>query len=243
MSIILVSAICALNIILWIVFFHKFSSLFSTDDIIETTRAELNKMIADVNRTTERNINLVEDRITQLKKILSDADRKIALLSSEQKKYEITSAYKTSLNGITSEKRDVHGARTSSIQTVASKYKKNAGVSQKRNPDREASYALTQDGFKQIAPEEKQAVLFDDVGKNNVNGADEKKNEAAYADVPVIAPKVYLSENPITKRKDFAAEVRKLYEKGETIDEIASALSSSVTEVQFAIDMTDDFES
>jgi hypothetical protein len=189
-------------------------------------------MLIDVNRTTERSINLIEDRISQLKKILADADRKITLLSSEQKKIEISSSYTTSLNNLSSEKQLMQHAKSTAVQTAADKYKKNAADPKKRiNP--KSSYELTPDGFKQTASE-KQPVLFSE---------DEKKvgahSGSAYTEVPIVAPDIYMSDDPIVKKKDFTVEVQKLYEQGETVDQIASALSSSVTEVQFAIDMNE----
>ena len=55
----------------------KFNKLFSTDDIIENTRTELNRMILDVNRNAERNITLIEAKINDLKALIAKADESI----------------------------------------------------------------------------------------------------------------------------------------------------------------------
>ncbi|MBR4600057.1 MAG: hypothetical protein IKO39_08415, partial [Treponema sp.] len=53
---------CVLNISLWVALFLKFKKIFSTDDIISSTRDEMNSMIADINRNAGRNIELIEDK-------------------------------------------------------------------------------------------------------------------------------------------------------------------------------------
>lgn len=46
-------------------------------------RDEMNHMIADVNRNTERDISLINDRIQELKAVIADADRHVAAAKSE----------------------------------------------------------------------------------------------------------------------------------------------------------------
>ena len=80
MMLVLVSSFfCILNIVLWIFFLSRYKSFFSTDEIIESTREELDRMIADVNRNAGRNIDIIEDRIKELKAVVAEADRHIAL--------------------------------------------------------------------------------------------------------------------------------------------------------------------
>ncbi|WP_191014703.1 hypothetical protein [Treponema zioleckii] len=67
------------NISLWVVLIVKFKRLFSTDDIISSTRAELTKMLADVNRNTDRDLMLMEDKIKELKAVIAEADRHLSV--------------------------------------------------------------------------------------------------------------------------------------------------------------------
>ena len=64
----LVVILCITNILLWIVFLLKFKSLFSTEDIIEKTRSELNKLVMDINNNTDRNITVYNESSKNLKK-------------------------------------------------------------------------------------------------------------------------------------------------------------------------------
>jgi hypothetical protein len=234
-TVVIVFALCVLNIILWIVFFHRFSKIFSTDDIIENTRTELNRMIGDVNRNTERNITLIEDRIKELKKIIAEADKRMALYASEQKKHTLGTEYRTTIDKVSLDvSENEKKLRETPIQKAAGKYRKNAENPVGAAVSQETVYSITPRGFKQTT-ESEQAELFQPL-------VEEKSMTSATASETITSdavPKVFMSENPIVSKKDFNVKVQELYEKGETIEKIASALSSSITEVQFAIDMND----
>ena len=77
------SFFCVLNLCLWVAFFIKFKKIFSTEDIIDSTRNELNRMIEDINRNADRNINLIQDKIKQLKIAVAEADRHVELARRE----------------------------------------------------------------------------------------------------------------------------------------------------------------
>lgn len=89
---------CVLNISLWITFFIKFRKLFSTEDIIASTREEMNNMISDINHNAGRNIELIEDRIRQLKMIAADADRRIETARRELENQKANLSYQQKMN-------------------------------------------------------------------------------------------------------------------------------------------------
>ncbi|AFG38126.1 hypothetical protein [Spirochaeta africana] len=51
--------------------------------LMEELRSEISGVIVELNATTDRNIQLLEDRILQIKELLDSADRKITLLHTE----------------------------------------------------------------------------------------------------------------------------------------------------------------
>ena len=110
-------AIVAINIVLWGVFIVRFKRLFSADDVIEKTRAEMDNMIRDINNNTVRAIDIIDDRTKQLKRLIEEADRKIALARSEEAKKISVSALRDTL-----EKKTVPEASRRAADT----YKKNA---------------------------------------------------------------------------------------------------------------------
>ena len=67
-------------------------------------REELASVMVEMNRTTERNIALLEDRIGRLSQLLADADRKIALLRRESEKHETSRMVYTHLAKAAAEK-------------------------------------------------------------------------------------------------------------------------------------------
>ncbi len=67
-------------------------------------REELASVMVEMNRTTERNIALLEDRIGQLNQLLADADRKIALVRRESEKHETSRMVYTHLAKAAAEK-------------------------------------------------------------------------------------------------------------------------------------------
>lgn len=73
-----------INLVLWLVFFAKFKSLFSTKDLINDTREQLNRLIAEVQRNTSDNIDLIDDKIEQLNQVLNLADRKLSVLNNDK---------------------------------------------------------------------------------------------------------------------------------------------------------------
>jgi hypothetical protein len=52
-------------------------------------REEVNRLVIDLNQTTDRNLALLEDKITSLSELLTRADKKIALLKRESEKHDV----------------------------------------------------------------------------------------------------------------------------------------------------------
>lgn len=217
-------AIVVINIALWIVFTVRFKRLFSADDVIEKTKAEMDNMIRDINNNTVRAIDIIDDRTKRLKRLIEEADKRIALAQSEEAKKKSLSALRDML-----EKKTVPEAS----RRAANTYKKNAPRSR---PTPDASYAVTGEGE---ALTEMQHSLFDDKREEvhtkaemNVMG-----DGTSYAKVPVIKPDVYFSETPVVPKKNFTKQVLEMSEMGLTIEQIAKQLSCSKTEVQMILDM------
>ena len=79
MSVILI-LICIFNVVMWIVFLRHFKNLFTTEDIISSTKDEVNKILMDLDRQTERNLTLMDNSISKLKSLNAEIDKKLKLL-------------------------------------------------------------------------------------------------------------------------------------------------------------------
>ncbi|MBQ0051586.1 MAG: hypothetical protein KBT11_05915 [Treponema sp.] len=221
------SFFCIFNIVLWIFFLSKYKKFFSTDEIIESTRAELEQMIDDVNRNASRNIDIIEDRIKELRSVIAEADRHLAVAQVELKKQENLSVFQQRLNV---EQRNFGNANAS----VAEKYRRNS-----RSSHSDDTYNITAEGSKHVQPS--QPDLFSQVGNEIVSGTGTtfivENHENPVTHVPVIGPNITYAENPVEPKKSFSQLVKDLHTVGHSVEEIATELGSSITEVQLVLDM------
>ncbi|MCR5290079.1 MAG: hypothetical protein K6E51_08830 [Treponema sp.] len=230
---VIVGSLCVVNLLLWFIFFKKFTKIFSTDDIIQKTRNELNNLIADVNRNAERNITLIDDRIQTLKEIVQEADNHISLAKAEIRKRNLQNEYSQSLQQAASVLQEKKTASpTTPAMRAAQSYKKHALFD-----THISSQTDLFDQPEQIA--ESSSVPTQEHSELETQPVMVAPDGMTYKNVPVIGPQIHISDDPVLIPKDFTTQVQERYARGETIDEIARALNSSVTEVQFALDMNE----
>ena len=214
------------NIIMWAVFLAKFKKLFSAGSVVDETRDILNKMLMDINNNAARNINLLEDKIRELKEVSAMADEHILLLKREvDKKIKEEKIYK-------------------SISEPAKKTRKNTGESfeEKRRT-----------GLDAYLYEKKQGELFTDeslplenqVPKSNSQktaSPKNKKNLAGNDKISVMENDLYplnytKAANPVKAKKTVKQRIFELHEKGKSDSEIAYELGLSLQEVKFSLEI------
>ncbi|MBQ0039705.1 MAG: hypothetical protein KBS64_04705 [Treponema sp.] len=71
------------NILMWLIFLHRFNGIFSTEKIVGETREAINERIREANYAAERNMNLVDEKIKELNQVKAEADRRLAVLKRE----------------------------------------------------------------------------------------------------------------------------------------------------------------
>lgn len=214
MQIFILASITLINLALWIVFFIKFKSLFSTDDVVSETRAQINSLLTDIQHQTGICIDIIDERIKQLKQVSAEADRHVALLKSEIQKATEANVLQNSIqNAVQSAPKKTLG------KAVEQKYKKNQIPEINEND----TYAVND--------------LFS--GQEDVVQSDftVTSDGASYGQIPVVAPKVVMADKQIKRKKDFNTQVLELFDQGLSVDEIASRLSRSTTEVQLILDL------
>lgn len=229
--------ISLVSLILMIVILIRFKKLFSADSIIEKTKAQMNRVIKDVNSNATRDIELINESSRRLRALLNEGDIKME-----------------------------HFREASQLlrDTIAEAEKQTAGKIRKTSNatkdfiDPEASFSLVKGG------PSRQGSLFDEPEVKTVL-KDETivtKDGAAFKEVPLIVTKVYDDEPneeaikesktdksyppkapvfraPVNQNngKDLKDKVEKLFRQGMQIDDIAMELSCPSSEVQFIIDM------
>ncbi|MDR3173083.1 MAG: hypothetical protein LBU19_02425 [Treponema sp.] len=81
-----------LSAFFFIYFYLYIRRRLSGQNILEGYREEVNRLIAEIDRATDRDARLVEERISALRKVLEDADRRIALLDRRRASTELYTA-------------------------------------------------------------------------------------------------------------------------------------------------------
>ena len=217
-----------LNIVSWFIFLKRFKKLFTTDNIIEETKNEYNKLVTDFNKNTETNITILDDRIKTLRAMIVEADKKIKLLNDIEKKGIAVSELHNAINGTI----------TSSQKKVTDAYTRAKNSRKEINPD--SSFSVTEKGEKESAQDQKMlfdenytdSALIDTKTKMNVT-----ERGDAWSEIPVVVPDVFVPEVPVVHKKDTKTQIVMMYDSGMGIEEIASELKLTDTEVQFALSL------
>ena len=99
MNIAYIISITCLAFCLFFFFYFKWyiKRRTSNKEIFAEYQAEAYRLIAEINSVTDRNVQLVEDRIKQLKAVLDDTDRRIAVYARELDRSRTGEALYTSL--------------------------------------------------------------------------------------------------------------------------------------------------
>ena len=241
---IFLSLVC---IILMSIILIRFKKLFSTDAIIDKTKAQMNRVIMDVNNNANRDLELLNDSSRRLRALLNEADRKME---------SFREASQLLRNSIAEAERKTSAGSFKSVYAEGSKFQEKPRAPESSDKaqiiDPDASYRV-----RNIPPSSGgQRSLFDEDEAEPDNKSilkDETivtNDGAAYKEVPLIITKVYDDKMALVKnQKDAQAaqiqkadrslkeKVEKLFNQGMQIDDIAMELSCSTSEVQFIIDM------
>ena len=76
--------------IIYLILKAKLNKSVDPKAILESIREEGDRIIVELNSTTDRNISLLEDKVQSLSTLLEQADRKISVLRREIEKHELS---------------------------------------------------------------------------------------------------------------------------------------------------------
>jgi hypothetical protein len=83
--------------ILYLVLKKKIEARTDSSVVLGQIRDEVDRIILELNQTTERNISLIEDKLAALSDLLGQADKRIALLRRESEKNAASSQVYTNI--------------------------------------------------------------------------------------------------------------------------------------------------
>lgn len=220
----LVFFLCVVNVVLWIFFLRNFKKLFTTDDIIESAKNECNKIVIDLNRNADRNITVLNEKISSLQSLIKEADRKIKLLMEFEKKGA----------GLAELQSKISSSRTP--RRTDAVVKKAADAYGKKTVASNRTISLTENARAELDIDS-QKTLFDDVPQVRTEAVvTVREDGASYAEIPVVTPDIFVAEKPLSLSKnDLKTSIISLFDSGCSIEDIALQLSCSTTEVQFAL--------
>lgn len=219
---------------MWIVFLKKFKALFTADDILESTKEKMNRIISDMNRNVDRDITVVNDVISRLDSARNDAEKAMKLMSEMEKKSVALSEFKSKVSART-EKLSPYSAK---VEKSYEKHKPRVSLDRKNVSDRQ-TVSITQEGERQIGKEPLQNTLFDERAApiNTVAEVSVMEDGASYAEIPVVVPEVFVSDTPVVthSKEDLKTRIIRMYDLGYSPDDIVHKLDCSMTEVQFVL--------
>lgn len=233
---VVVILVCVFNVVMWIVFLRHFKNLFTTEDIVAGTKEEINKILMDLNRQTERNLSLMDSSISKMKSLNAEIDKKLKLLDE----------LKNSAAGTAELTAKINSKPVSGRKIAASAYEKNKPS--KKNINSEDTVVLTRTG-EQLSVEPMQTTLFNEKSDFSQDKKDEipvntdihvDSQGASYAQIPVVSPKVFVSEKfaDLSKTPETLKDkILKLFDQGYNAEIISKELDCSLTEVQFVLDI------
>jgi hypothetical protein len=84
-------------VVLYFILKRKIEKSVNPKALIDEIRVEVDRILLELNNTTDRNISLIEDRIHAISELLERADKKIMILNRESEKYSMSKNYNTIL--------------------------------------------------------------------------------------------------------------------------------------------------
>lgn len=79
--------------IMYLLFRKKLEKAVTSSALVDHIRKEIDELVVELNHTTDRNIELIEERISRLNKLLKDADNRIVVLEKRQERPAVRDTY------------------------------------------------------------------------------------------------------------------------------------------------------
>ncbi len=237
-SVIVLLIILVLNIVLWILLFSRLRKEFSPDAVLYSIREEVDKLIIEINKVSDRDITLIDARRNGLKQLLEEIDKKLALYGSLQKakddekkimsilsKSQVQIQEDTSTSSPLSVPPPVNTNPQPPVPETGTQIRENLLFSDRDRNEQDESpgsvnpYARAASVYKRNEIKELNTEMPD---------AETKKEE------PI---QITFSSDPISPKKDKRRSVLKMYHEGFTAEIIAEKLKIPVREVSLIIDL------
>lgn len=248
-----VISVCAVNLLLWIIFLIRFKKIFSTDSIIDKTREQMNKFISDIDKATDRDVFLSGEAAKRIQKLLDEEEQKLEMFNQASSRLRDMIAEADRINKLSNQNSTIFGD-FNKIQPTKKNYNNNinAYLENARKASKKTVSSSEIDPEATFEPvKSEQGSLFDEKSESIIKPEMNVTSDGgAYKEVPLIitdiyqdkpsAPEIPVIESSVEvrpKTKSLKKKVQELYSQGLESEEIASQVSCSVTEVEMIIAM------
>ena len=218
---------------------------FSSNATIDSVRQEVNSLLVELDASAERNINIIEDRIQQLRAATAEADRKLAVLLQETRNRQLE-------GGVYNRLGQLHGRSTQDGAPAANGPAERPVTSQSaadrsaQQPAAPRSAAPRSAAPRSAAPYSFGQNLSAD-GRSPNQATDLPAVEAVAARLPnavgrdtsdgEAVPFIHLSGNTIQTEASFVDRGLDLHKRGFSPDIIAAKTRATVAEVDIVVSM------
>ncbi len=105
-------AVCAvvlilINLILWVILFAKFRNLIGVEKTLEKIRGASDEIVSNVDRHASRNIQLLDEKIAELKAVSAESERRVAILRNELALVENSNTFQEQLAKVSMQKKNM----------------------------------------------------------------------------------------------------------------------------------------
>ncbi len=209
-----------INVLSWVILFHKFKvkfkTTFSVDKVMQDVNTTIASHIRELNSVTSRNFELADAKIKELKSVTKDAERRLAVLKRELDTTERAWEYQKKM--AFDQKNESHKESTKVSQKEVKKSQQK-GSYQSDSHQRELEFTEKAKAELGILP----------LGESN---------EAAVVKIPVIEPEFYKAKDQISVKKDIRQQIKELSRAGLPVEEIASRTGKTVQEVVLILEIS-----
>ena len=213
---VLLILITLVNLALWLVFFIRFKKTFSPHVLLSDLKAEVDKLLIEINRTADQDITLVDSRIRDLKALIEEADHRLLLLerteNSRHRERRIMEKLAPSVVSESTRLRDKKADTGSAVQL-------SIDFESYRVPHSEADEPTNLSSLENVLSSDKTAPLRQALDEPQIVYSADAVNADSRQNVPL---------------KD---RVVRMYAEGFSADIICERLKLSLTEVQLIIDL------
>ncbi|MBU0928918.1 MAG: hypothetical protein KKA67_14305 [Spirochaetes bacterium] len=202
----------------------KVRRFLGSEDEIDKIRREIGALIVELDASADRNVTVLEDRLTALKELLVEADRRISLLGQERARPRADGAGYDRLGRPAEPSRAAPAVAYGSGEELPPV----PGVSV---PAAQVSSAPASPGSSRAAP----------VPAAPAAPAEPGAGSAAYTEAPRSrepdVPFIRFSEKPVSIEEPFVDKVISLSRRGFSSDIIAARLGATMAEVDIVLSM------